>query len=166
MKATDSDYRAQRNGRPGIEGTRGGFVLLSDLRFSPFAQFAKRECKMENIGGFRRMLSCATIGLAVSVSPCFADGNWDASRELQRVQEMQRLLGPCDSLDPKVCFDIYRRRMEQRPEGILYNELSKALTGHRLDWPIDPPKDWNTAIDVRPKSSGLIDPSKDLTRIK
>jgi hypothetical protein len=132
---------------------------------------------MENINGksrasFRWTPSCATIGLVVGILPCFADGNRDASQELRRVQEMQRLLGPCDSLDPKVCFDIYRRRMEQSPEGILYNEypLGKALTGNRLDWPIDPLKDWNTAIDVRGKSRGLIDPAKTfdppLTRIK
>jgi hypothetical protein len=60
------------------------------------------------------------MGLAVSVSLCFAQ----TSQELQRVQEMQRLVTAppeiatpfsCDSLDPKVCFDIYRRRMEQPP---------------------------------------------------
>jgi hypothetical protein len=64
----------------------------------------------------------------------------------------------CDSLDPKVCFDIYRRRMEQRPEGFLHKEysLGKVLA----DWPIDPLKDWNTAADVRGKSRGLIDPPK------
>ena len=32
------------------------------------------------------------------------------------MQEMQRFLGPCDSLDPKVCFDIYQRGMEQLPQ--------------------------------------------------
>jgi hypothetical protein len=76
---------------------------------------------MENIRGksrarFRWTFSCATIGLVVSSSPCFAQGDRDASQELQRVQEMQRLLGPCDSLDPKVCLDIYQRRIEQLPE--------------------------------------------------
>ena len=59
------------------------------------------------------------MGLAVSVSLCFAQGNGDASQE-QRVQEMQRLLGPCDSLDPKVCFDIYQRRM---------GEFGRAMVG-------------------------------------
>jgi len=62
------------------------------------------------------MLSCATIGLAVSVSPCFAQ----TSQEMQPVQEMRGIAPQrplvCDSLDPKVCFDIYRRRMEQPPE--------------------------------------------------
>jgi hypothetical protein len=29
---------------------------------------------------------------------------------------VQSLLGPYDSLDPKVCFDIYQRRIEQLPE--------------------------------------------------
>ena len=76
---------------------------------------------MENINGKSRAsfpwtFSCVTMGLAVSVSFCFAQGNRDASRDLQRVQEVQRLLGPCDSLDPKVCFDIYQRRTEQLPE--------------------------------------------------
>jgi hypothetical protein len=75
---------------------------------------------MANINGksrasFRWRLSCATIGIAVIVSPCFAQGDRDASQEPQRLQEVQRLLGPCDSLDPKVCFDIYQRRMEQLP---------------------------------------------------
>jgi hypothetical protein len=135
---------------------------------------------MENINeksraSFRWMLSCATIGLVVSISPCFAQGNRDASQELQRLGAAPpEITTPfkCDSLDPKVCFDIYRRRTEQRPEGMLYNEypLGKALAGHRLDWPIDPLKDWNTAIDVRGKSRGLIDPPKTfdppLTRIK
>jgi hypothetical protein len=45
---------------------------------------------MENINGksrasFRWMLSCATIGLVVSISPCFAQGNRDASQELQNL---------------------------------------------------------------------------------
>ena len=101
---------------------------------------------MENINGksrasFRWMLSCATIGLVVSISPCFAQGDRDASQELQRVQEMQRLLGPCDSLDPKVCLDIYRRGMEP----------PKAF---------DPPKDWFTAIRRAPWPLAI---PKDLT---
>jgi hypothetical protein len=60
--------------------------------------------------------SCVTITIAVTVSPCFAQGDQETSQELQRALEMQGLLGPCDSLDPKVCFDIYQRRMEQLPE--------------------------------------------------
>lgn len=88
---------------------------------------------MENIDGksrasFRWVLPCVATCLAASVSLCFAQGNRDASQGLQRVQEVQRLLGPCDSLDPKVCFDIYQRRMEQLPEPIPDNGwLSRAF---------------------------------------
>jgi hypothetical protein len=110
-----------------------------------------------------RLLSCATVGLVVSISPCFAQGNRDASQELQRLGAAPpEITTPfkCDSLDPSVCFDIYRRRIEQRSRGILYNDpLGKALAGHRLDEFIkafDQPKDWNTATDVHFKSSGLI----------
>lgn len=76
---------------------------------------------MENISGkgranFRWTFSCATMGLAVSVSLGFAQGDRNAPQELQRLQNAQRLLGPCDSLDPKVCLDIYQRRVEQLPE--------------------------------------------------
>jgi hypothetical protein len=76
---------------------------------------------MENMNGKSRAsfpwtFSCATMGLAVSVSLCFAQGDRNTSQELQRLQEAQRLLGPCDSLDPKVCLDIYQRGMEQPPE--------------------------------------------------
>jgi hypothetical protein len=65
---------------------------------------------MENISGKSRAsfgwtLSRATMGLAVSGSLCFAQGDRNAPQELQRVQPFA-----CDSLDPKVCFDIYRRR--------------------------------------------------------
>jgi hypothetical protein len=89
---------------------------------------------MENIGGLRRTFACATIGLAVSVSLCFAQGDRDVSQEPQRLQGAQRLLGPCDSLDPKVCFDIYRRRMEQLPErkpdlGWLSREFGQRMVG-------------------------------------
>jgi hypothetical protein len=85
---------------------------------------------MENISGrsrasFRWMLSCATIGLVVSTTPCFAQGNRDASQELQRPDAAPpEITTPfkCDSFDPKVCLDIYQRRSEQRPEGTLYNE--------------------------------------------
>jgi hypothetical protein len=77
------------------------------------------------------------MGLAVSVSLCFAQGDRDASQEPQRLQEVQRLLGPCDSLDPKVCFDIYQRRMEQLPErtpdrGWLSREYGQAMFGKSL----------------------------------
>jgi hypothetical protein len=74
---------------------------------------------------------------AVSVSLCFAQGDRDASQDLQRVQEAQCLLGPCDSLDPKVCFDMYQRRMEQLPErkpdlGWLSRGLGQAIVGKAL----------------------------------
>jgi hypothetical protein len=78
---------------------------------------------MENINGesrasFRWMLLCATIGIAVIVSPCFARGDRDAT-ELQRVQPFA-----CDSLDRKICLDIYRRRIEQLPERTPDNKAS------------------------------------------
>jgi GDSL-like Lipase/Acylhydrolase family len=82
---------------------------------------------MENIDGKSRAsfpwtFSCVTMGLAVSVSLCFAQ----TLQELQRVQEMQRLITAppeiatpflCDGLDPKVCLDIYQRRMEELQEA-------------------------------------------------
>jgi hypothetical protein len=88
---------------------------------------------MENINGksrasFRRTFSCATMGLAVSASLCFAQGNRDAWLELQRAQAMQYLgTAPpeittpflCDSRVPEVCLDIYRRRVERAPKRIL-----------------------------------------------
>ena len=99
---------------------------------------------MEQINGkspasFGWTFSCATMGLAVSVSLCFAQ----TLQELQRVQEAQRLLTAppeiatpflCDSLDPKVCFDVYWRRMEQRPERIawLSGEFGQAMVGKAL----------------------------------
>jgi hypothetical protein len=54
---------------------------------------------MANINGgsqasFRWVLSSATMGLAASVSLCFAQGDRDTSKELQRVQPFA-----CDSLD-------------------------------------------------------------------
>jgi hypothetical protein len=69
---------------------------------------------MANINGKSRprwMLLCASMCLPVSVSPCFAQGN----REAQVVTPPPETATPfpCDSLDPKVCFDIYRRRMER-----------------------------------------------------
>jgi hypothetical protein len=62
------------------------------------------------------MLLPATIGLAVSVSPCFAQGN----REAQLITAPSEIAAPfpCDSLDPKVCLDIYQRRMERIPANI------------------------------------------------
>src|SRR5260221_342790 len=80
------------------------FDALSEIHvLRQIAAVRRRECKMENINGKSRAsfpwtLSCVTMGLAASVSLCFAQGDRDASRELQHVQEVQRLLGPCDSL--------------------------------------------------------------------
>jgi hypothetical protein len=79
---------------------------------------------MEDINGKSRarfpwIFSCATIGLAVSVSLCFAQGDRNAPQELQRVQPFA-----CDSLDPKVCLDIYQHRMEQPPERTPDNKAS------------------------------------------
>jgi hypothetical protein len=72
------------------------------------------------------------MGLAVNVSLCFAQGDWDTSKELQRVQPFA-----CDSLDPKACIDIYQRRMEQLPErrtdlGWLSREYGQAMFGKSL----------------------------------
>jgi hypothetical protein len=57
------------------------------------------------------MLLCAAMGLAVSVSLCFAQGN----REAQLVTAAPEITTPfkCDSLDPKVCFDIYQRILQK-----------------------------------------------------
>jgi hypothetical protein len=132
---------------------------------------------MENINGkirasFRWTLSCATMGLAASVSLCFAQGDRNAPWELQRVQPFA-----CDSLDPKVCFDIYQRRMEQLPEptpdlGWLTREQGQAIFGKSflpgLPKAFDQPNDWNTAVPAPfepPKIAnpvlGLIDPPYD-----
>jgi hypothetical protein len=95
----------------------------------------REECKMANTNGKSRAsfgwaLSGLAMGLAASVSLCFAQDNRSAQetqrlrdvQEMQRLWEMQRIRDApqqpfaCDSLDPKVCFDIYRRRIEQPPE--------------------------------------------------
>jgi len=69
---------------------------------------------MENFNGKYQpplMILCATMGLAISVSFCFAQGN----REGQLVAAPPEIAPqfPCDSLDPKVCFDIYLRRIQR-----------------------------------------------------
>jgi hypothetical protein len=111
---------------------------------------------MENISGKSRVrfpgtFSCITIGLAVSVSPCFAQEDRNAPQELQRLQQAQRILGPCDSLDPKICLDIYQRRMEQLPErkpdpGWLSRDYGQAMVGKWLSPPFNPPKELGTRI--------------------
>jgi hypothetical protein len=75
------------------------------------------------------MFSCAPMGVALSVSLCFAQGNRDdAGQELQRLQDITRLVTAppetakplvCDSLAPEVCFDIYQRRMERAQERMV-----------------------------------------------
>ena len=95
------------------------------------------EISGKSRAGFPWTLSCATMGLAVSVSLCFAQGDRDAPQETQRLQEAQRLLGPCDSLDPKICLDIYQRRMQQLPEsqpdqGWLSREFGQRMVGKSL----------------------------------
>ena len=67
------------------------------------------------------------MGLAVSVSLCFAQGDRDISKERQRVQPFA-----CDSLDPKVCLDIYQRRMGQqrKPDlGWLDRDFGQRMVG-------------------------------------
>jgi hypothetical protein len=82
---------------------------------------ADEECEMENIHGKHRwMLLCATIGLGVSVSLCFAQGNQE--RQLVTAPPETAAPFPCDSIDPKVCFDIYQRRMERIPAPILSDD--------------------------------------------
>jgi hypothetical protein len=93
---------------------------------------------MENINGksrasFRWVLSCAIMGLAVSVSLCFAQENRSAPQDVQRLQgalrraeEARRLELKCDSLVPEICFDIYRRSRERTPERILDGEEAKG----------------------------------------
>jgi hypothetical protein len=70
---------------------------------------------MENINGKGRprwMLLCLTMCLPLSLSPCFAQGN----REAQLVTTPPEITPfACDSLDPRVCFDIYQRHMERIP---------------------------------------------------
>jgi hypothetical protein len=75
---------------------------------------------MENVIGKYRprwMLLWATMGLAVSVSVCFAQGNREA--QLVTAPAETATPFPCDSLDPKVCFDIFLRRIERIPAPIL-----------------------------------------------
>jgi hypothetical protein len=86
-------------------------------------QLADEECEMENINGKYQpllMLLCATVGLAVSVSLCL--GADMGNREAQLVSAPPETPFPCDSLDPKVCFDIYQRRMERIPAPILSDD--------------------------------------------
>jgi hypothetical protein len=117
------------------------------------------SAKMGNINGngrtrFQRMLLCATMGLAVSVSLCFAQGNRDdVSLEL-RFQEMTRLITVppekvkplvCDSLAPEVCFDIYRRRMERAADAA----QSSANADYRCEeWGLLHPNPFNPSFSL------------------
>jgi hypothetical protein len=73
---------------------------------------------MQNINRISRarLLSCAAIGLVVSVSPCFA-ADLGASQGMQPLGTAPPEIMPfrCDSLDPKVCFDIYGRTLNNTP---------------------------------------------------
>jgi hypothetical protein len=85
---------------------------------------------MENIHGKRQpqwMLLSATTGLAVSVSLCFAQGNREA--QLLTAPPETAMPFPCDSLDPKVCFDIYQRRMERIPAPLLSDDQGTMASG-------------------------------------
>jgi hypothetical protein len=115
-------------------------VLLFDRFVRKFTfcvrsrQFAEGGPKWRTLpekarASFPWTLSCATMGLAVSVSLCFAQGDRDTSKELQRVQPFA-----CDSLDPKVCFDIYQRRIERIPATIHdQGDNNVIAAGQRLE---------------------------------
>jgi hypothetical protein len=111
---------------------------------------------MRNINRINRarLLSCATIGLVISISPCFAQGN-----DRNASQEMQNLgTAPPEIMTPRwsgsSSVSVSRSPSSRASiSAIMY----PSLTGHRPDWPIDPPKafdppkDWNTAnIDNHP----------------
>jgi hypothetical protein len=81
---------------------------------------------MQNINRISQagLLSCATIGLLVSIWPCFAQGGSGclATREFTFCAqglgtEPPEITTPfkCDSLDPQVCFDIYGRILKSTP---------------------------------------------------
>jgi hypothetical protein len=88
---------------------------------------------MENINGKYQpplMLLCATMGQGVSVSLCFVQGNREAAAAdlgndaAKHVTAPPEIMMPieCDSLDPKVCFDNYQRRMERIPAPTLSDD--------------------------------------------
>jgi hypothetical protein len=87
-----------------------------------------------------RLLSCATVGLVVSISPCFAQGNRDASQDTAPLE-----ITPfkCDSLDPKVCFDIYWR---------LHNEPAPPSLDRRF---LPQPPNWSFVPNWSKKFEGL-----------
>jgi hypothetical protein len=76
---------------------------------------------MENINGksrasFRWMLLCATIGLLVSIPTMLRAADL-GTQGMQRLGTAPSEIMPfrCDSLDPKVCFDIYGRILKSTP---------------------------------------------------
>jgi hypothetical protein len=80
---------------------------------------------MENINGKYQplwMLLCATMGLAVSVSLCFGADMDNREAQLVTAPPETAAPFPCESLDPKVCSDIYQRRMERIPAPILSDD--------------------------------------------
>jgi hypothetical protein len=103
---------------------------------------------MENISGKSRasfwMLSCVTIGIAVIVSPCFA-ADLGTSQGTQRLGTAPAEIMPfrCDSLDPKVCFDIYWR---------LHNEPAPPSLDRRF---LPEPPNWGFAPNWSTKFEDL-----------
>ena len=112
---------------------------------------------MQSISGRSRarwMLSCVT-GLALSVSPCFAQEKQNDPQEMRRQQEMRRIQAEtqarilaearraaeaeargeviqrqprplkCDSLVPEVCVEIYRRQMNRMKQTPTDNERQR-----------------------------------------
>jgi hypothetical protein len=103
---------------------------------------------MENVNvksraSFGWMLSCATMGLVISISPCFAQGDRDASQE------------PPKAFDPAKDWDSASPALFEQPK--MSNPVLEVLGL------IDPPKDWFTAITRAPLPPAI---PKDETRIK
>jgi hypothetical protein len=75
---------------------------------------------MENISGksrasFRWMLSCATIGLLVSIPTMLRAADLGTQGMQLGTAPPEIMPFRCDSLDPKVCFDIYGRILNSTP---------------------------------------------------
>jgi hypothetical protein len=67
---------------------------------------------------FRWVLSCSTIGLLVSIPTMLRAADL-GTQGMQRLGTVPPETMPfrCDSLDPKVCFDIYQRKLEKAQEA-------------------------------------------------
>jgi hypothetical protein len=98
-------------------------VLFSGCAYGKYTdgpwRLAEEECEMANSNGksranFRWVLSCATIGTLVSISTALRAADLGA-QEMQRLGTAPPEVTPftCDSLDPRVCFDICQRRTER-----------------------------------------------------